>query len=231
MADTKRILFVLTNHDELGDTGEKTGYYLPEAAHPWKVLRDTGHEIDLASPRGGAVPVDPESEDLDDEANAAFLEAEEEALENTLAASDVDPSDYDAVYYAGGHGTMWDLPDSEPLAELTRRIWEDGGVVAAVCHGPAGLVNVRLSDGSWLVEGREVSCFTDEEERAVEMDDVVPFLLESRLRERGAEMRKAEPWQEKVVVDGRLVTGQNPASAEGVGKAIARVLRREPAGV
>ncbi len=231
MADTKRILFVLTSHDELGDTGQPTGYYLPEAAHPWRVLREAGHRIDLASPEGGAVPVDPESHDLEDEANAAFLEAEEDALENTLAADAVDPSDYDAIYFAGGHGTMWDFPDCRPLIEATRKIYEDGGVVAAVCHGPASLVNVKLSDGTYLVEGREVACFTDEEERAVELDEVVPFLLETRLRERGATIRKAEPWQEKVVTDGRLVTGQNPASAEGVGEAVARLLEREPAGV
>lgn len=232
MAETKkRILFVLTNHDELGDTGRKTGYYLPEAAHPYAVLRDAGHEIEFASPRGGPVPVDPESRDLDDEANAAFLEAEEEALEATTAADQVDPSRYDAIYFAGGHGTMWDFPGCEPLARATRRIFEDGGVVSAVCHGPAGLVDVRLSDGGWLVDGREVSCFTDEEERAVDCEDVVPFLLESRLREHGATIRKAEPWQEMVTVDGRLVTGQNPASAEGVGAAVARVLGRETAGV
>lgn len=229
MADAKRILFVLTNHDELGDTGQKTGYYLPEAAHPYAVLRAAGHRIDLASPRGGPVPVDPESRDPDDEANAAFLEAEEDALEHTLAADEIDPSDYDAIYFAGGHGTMWDFPGCEPLAEATRRIYEDGGVVAAVCHGPAGLVDVELSDGSWLVDGREVSCFTDDEERAVECEDVVPFLLESRLRERGATIRKAGLWEEMVTVDGRLVTGQNPASAEGVGAGVARVLERRHA--
>lgn len=231
MVETRRILFVLTNHDELGDTGESTGYYLPEAAHPWRVLREAGHRIDLASPRGGEVPMDPESHDLDDEANAAFLEAEEDALGNTMAADAIDPSDYDAIYFAGGHGTMWDFPGCDPLAEATQRIWEADGVVAAVCHGPAALVDVRLSGGEPLVEGREVTCFTNEEERAVERDEVVPFLLESRLRELGATIRKAEPWQEKVTVDGRLVTGQNPASAEGVGEAVARELERARATV
>lgn len=232
MSDSDRVLFVLTNHDELGDTGEETGYYLPEAAHPYRVLREAGHEVEFVSPEGGAVPMDPESRDLDDEANAAFLEAEGDALESTLAADEIDPSDYAAIYFAGGHGTMWDFPDCRPLAEATARIWEDGGVVGAVCHGPAGLVNVRLSDGSYLVDGREVSCFTNEEERAVDCDDVVPFLLETRLEERGATVLKAEPWQEKVVVDDRLVTGQNPASAEGVGEAMARALeQREPAAV
>lgn len=231
MSDSRRVLFVLTNHDELGDTGEETGYYLPEAAHPYRVLREAGYEIDFVSPEGGPVPVDPESRDLEDEANASFLEAEEEALEDTLAAGEIDPDDYAAIYFAGGHGTMWDFPDCRPLAEATTRIWENGGVVGAVCHGPAGLVNVRLSDGAPLVDGREVSCFTNEEERAVECDEVVPFLLETRLEERGATVRKAEPWQEKVVVDGRLVTGQNPASAEGVGEGMVRVLEPEPAGV
>lgn len=231
MADTKRILFVLTSHGELGDTGEKTGYYLPEAAHPYAVLRDAGYEIDFASPRGGEPPMDPESRDLDDEANAEFLEAETDALERTMSTDEIDPADYAAIYFAGGHGTMWDFPGDRALADATARIWESGGVVGAVCHGPAALVDVELSDGSYLVDGCEVSCFTNEEERAVELDDVVPFLLESRLEERGATVRKAEPWQEKVVVDGRLVTGQNPASAEGVGRAIAQVLQPEPASV
>ena len=222
-----RILFVLTSHDELGDTGEKTGYFLSEVAHPYHVLRDAGCSIDFVSPQGGAVPMDPSSHDLDDPDNAAFLDDEDAqaALEDTFAPGEVDPDDYDAIYFAGGHGTMWDLPHDEQLAALTQRIYEDGGAVGAVCHGPAGLVNVERADGEPLVAGRTVACFTNEEERAMELDDAVPFLLETQLRERGATIEKADNFEEQVVVDGRLVTGQNPASAKGVGEALARIVR------
>lgn len=225
MSDAERILFVLTNHDELGDTGDPTGFFLSEAAHPYQVLREAGYEIDFVSPQGGAVPIDPSSHDLDDEANAAFLEAEEDALQDTFAPIGVDANDYAAIYFAGGHGTMWDFPEHEGLINLTSSIYERGGVVGAVCHGPAGLVNVMLSDGSYLVEDKQMTCFTNEEERSAELDDVVPFLLESKLEARGAHIEAADPFEKNVKVDGRLVTGQNPASATGVGRALADVIR------
>lgn len=228
MSDKQRILFTLTNHAELGDTGDPTGFFLSEAAHPYQVLRKAGFTIDFVSPEGGAVPIDPSSHDLDDEANAAFLDAEGDALQDTFAPIGVDPSDYAAIYFAGGHGTMWDFPDHDGLINLTSAIYEHGGVVGAVCHGPAGLVNVRLPDNSaYLVDGKQMTCFSDEEERSAELDDVVPFLLESKLKERGAHIETAEPFQQKVVIDGRLVTGQNPASATGVGQALADVIRQQ----
>lgn len=227
---TPRIAFVLTSHGELGDTGNDTGYFLSEVAHPYLVLKKAGAEIDFISPKGGEAPLDPSSHDLEDEGNAAFLNIDgiKQALKETKPADQVDADAYDAIYFAGGHGTMWDFPSNKTLQQLTRDIYEDGGAVGAVCHGPAGLVNVRLSSGDYLVDGKTITCFTDVEERDVELEDVVPFLLESRLRKRGARIEKAEPWQEKVSVDGRLVTGQNPASAEGVGKALAKVLNLEP---
>lgn len=227
MSDTQRILFVLTNHAELGDTGDPTGFFLSEAAHPYQVLRDAGFEIDFVSPEGGSVPIDPSSHDLDDEANAAFLDAEEDALQDTFAPIGVDPNDYVAIYFAGGHGTMWDFPEHEGLTNLTSSIYNQGGVVGAVCHGPAGLVNVMLPDNTYLVDGKQMTCFSDEEERSAELDDVVPFLLESKLKERGAHVETAEPFQKKVVTDGRLVTGQNPASATGVGQALADVIHQQ----
>jgi len=225
MSDAERILFVLTNHAELGDSGDPTGFFLSEASHPYQVLREAGYEIDFVSPQGGAVPIDPSSHDLDDAANAAFLDAEENALQDTFAPIGVEGNAYAAIYFAGGHGTMWDFPDHEGLINLTSSIYQRGGVVGAVCHGPAGLVNVRLPDGSYLVEGKQMTCFTDDEERSMELDDVVPFLLESKLEERGAHIEAAEPFQDNVKVDGRLVTGQNPASATGVGQALADVIR------
>lgn len=220
------VLFVLTNHGEMGDTGTKTGYYLSEVTHPWHVLTEAGYAVEFASPAGGLAPADPKSLDMDDPVNARFWNDEglRAQLENTMPVADADPSKYDAVFFPGGHGTMWDLADSEALARTAAAVYESGGVVGAVCHGPAGLLNIRLSDGSYLVEGKRVAAFTNEEEAAVELTDVMPFLLETALRERGAEFVGAPNWQANVVADGRLVTGQNPASATGVGEEIVRLL-------
>lgn len=228
---TNRIAFILTSHSELGDTGNKTGYFLSEVAHPYHVLVDAGFEIDFISPQGGDVPMDPSSHDLDDPANAAFLddEAVTDALQQTKAAENARADDYDAIYFAGGHGTVWDFPNDTNLAELTAEIYEDGGAVGAVCHGPSGLVNVTLSDGSHLVDGKRIACFTDSEERAMELDDVVPFLLQTTLEERGATVETADDFEPNVVIDDRLVTGQNPASATGVGEGLIRVLKGAPA--
>ena len=164
--------------------------------------------------------------DLNDVVNKAFLENAEyrKQIENTLRPEQIKAADYDAIYYAGGHGTMWDFADNTELAQIAAQVYEAGGVVGAVCHGPAGLVNVKLSSGKYLVEGKQVSAFTDDEERAVGLDKVVPFLLASKLIERGAKHMPAANWQKQVVTGGRLVTGQNPASAHGVGEAMATLL-------
>lgn len=222
----KSILFVLTSNASLGDTGQPTGYHLAEVSHPYYVLAEAGWIIEFASPKGGPVPMDPGSEDRDDPDNLRFLEGEitQNKLAGTLAADQIDPERYAAIYYPGGHGTMWDLPDNVMLAETTRTVYENGGLVAAVCHGPAALVNVRLGDGRHLVEGRQVSAFTDDEERAVGLHTVVPFLLASTLRERGADLHTAPDFEPCVSVDGRLVTGQNPASAREVGERIRDLL-------
>lgn len=217
-----RILFVLTSHDRKGD--QPSGFYLSEVSHPHAVLSRAGHAIDFVSPRGGAAPVD--GLDLSDPVNAAFWEdpALRGATQATRRPDEVDPDDYAAVFYAGGHATMWDLPDDPGPATIAARIYERGGVVAAVCHGPAGLVNVRLSDGRFLVDGKDVAAFTNDEERAAKLDRVVPFLLADCLRERGARHHAAPPFQPKVVVSERLVTGQNPASAAGVADAMLPLL-------
>jgi len=218
-----RILIATTSHAQKGDTGEPTGAYLPEIAHPYEVFRRAGFEIELASVRGGAIPLD--GLDEADEPSRAFLRDHRDVLATSLAASDVDPSRYAAVFFAGGHGAMWDLPDDPAFQRVTASIYERGGVVAAVCHGPAALVNVRSSDGRYLVAGHRVSAFTNDEERAVELADVVPFLLADALTARGATHDAAPNWQAKVVVSERLVTGQNPASATGVAEAVVRLLR------
>ncbi|OFZ66084.1 MAG: hypothetical protein A2V79_03040 [Betaproteobacteria bacterium RBG_16_56_24] len=223
----KKILFVLTSHDRKGNTGQPTGFYLPEAAHPWAVLQADGFEIDFVSPKGGTPPMD--GADSADPVSRRFLDSQEvvRKIGSTPTPDQVNASDYSAILFVGGHGTMWDFPDDQSLAKVATSIYEAGGVVGAVCHGPAALVNLKLSDGEYLVKGKQVAAFTDDEERAVNLDGVVPFLLATTLRQRGANHRPAPNWQANVVVDGRLVTGQNPASAEGVGQEIARLLKTE----
>lgn len=220
----QHILFALTSHDKKGSTGESTGAYLPEIAHPHAVFTAAGYAVDFVSTRGGDVPLD--GVDRNDPVNAAFLDdpALMRQLHASAASTSVDPSRYAAIFFAGGHGAMWDFPDATAFSQAAASIYESGGVVGAVCHGPAGLVNVRLTNGAYLVAGKTVSAFTNEEERAVKLDRVVPFLLETRLVERGARFEGAPNWQEKVVVSERLVTGQNPASASGVAKAMVTLL-------
>jgi putative intracellular protease/amidase len=224
----KKILFVLTSHDRKGDTGQPTGFYLPEAAHPWAVLEAEGFEIDFVSPKGGNPPMD--GADSPDPTSRRFLDHHEVSrkIGSTPTPDQVSPADYAAILFVGGHGTMWDFPDNQPLARVAASIYEAGGVLGAICHGPAALVNLQLSDGEYLVKGKQVAAFTDDEERAVNLDGVVPFLLATALRQRGAHHRAAPNWQANVVVDGRLVTGQNPASAEGVGRQMARLLHGGP---
>jgi putative intracellular protease/amidase len=213
-----KVLFALTSHGRLGNTGRATGFYVPEVAHPAQVFRAHGWDVAFVSVTGGKSPQDGVKED--DTVTQTFLAAHEDQLGSTPTADVLDPADYDAIYYAGGHGTMWDFPDADALAHLAAGIYEQGGVVAAVCHGPAGLINVTLKDGTHLVEGRQVTAFTNEEEAAVGLTDVVPFTLESAMIERGAKFTKVENFSEHAVADNRLVTGQNPASAARVAELV-----------
>lgn len=220
----KRILIAMTSHDRKGDTGAKTGAYVPEIAHPLSVFRKAGYDVDFASVKGGKVPLD--GVERTDPVVSAFLDDAGlmGRLDDSMPSTSVDPSRYAAVFFAGGHGTMWDFADAHAFARAAERIYEDGGVVGAVCHGPAALVNMKLSNGQYLVAGKAVSAFTNEEERAVGLADVVPFLLEDALVARGAKHQPAPKWQKQVVVSERLVTGQNPASAAGVAEAMVKVL-------
>jgi putative intracellular protease/amidase len=220
-----KVLIVLTSHDTLGKTGKETGFYLPEVSHPVAVFDRAGFIAEYVSPKGGKAPM--VGADLDDPVNQAFLSdsAKMAQVENTLTPAQVDPAEYAAIFYAGGHGTMWDFPDNEAIAQIAATIYEQDGVVGTVCHGPAGLVNLKLSNQEYLVAGKTVSCFTKEEEIAVELDNVVPFFLEAKLTERGATVDKAPNFQEKVVVSDRLVTGQNPASATGVAEQMVKLLQ------
>lgn len=218
----KRALIVLTSHSKLGDTGRATGFYLSEASHAWDVFKNAGFVVEFASPEGGKAPI--EGVKMDDPVNAAFMgDADVKSkLATTRRVDQVQPSEFAILYFAGGHGTMWDFPDNTTLAALTANMYERGKVVAAVCHGPAALVNVKLADGTYLVKGKTVSAFTNEEEKNVKLEAVVPFLLEDKLVERGASFRKSAPFEKHVEIDGRLITGQNPASAKGVAEAAVR---------
>ncbi len=221
-----RVLFVVTSHDKKGNTGKPTGFYLSEVSHAWEVLYNAGYEIDFVSPKGGKAPVD--GFDLNDSVNKVFWgnARYRHKIENTLKPSDINPADYSAIFYAGGHGAMWDFADNAALAVIGGKIYENGGIVSSVCHGPAGLVNIKLSNGKYLIDGKKMNSFTNEEEVTVGLDKVVPFLLESKLIERGAKFEKSGLWQPHVIVDQRLVSGQNPASAKGVGEATLAELKK-----
>ncbi|MEN0059472.1 MAG: type 1 glutamine amidotransferase domain-containing protein [Bdellovibrio sp.] len=220
----KKVLFVLTSTEMLGDTGHKTGAYLSEISHPYEEFVRAGYAVDMISPRGGEVPLDGVT--MDDPLNAIWMNDEEfsEKIEKSLTPWQVQAEDYIAIYFAGGHGAMFDFPENLQLQNLASAIYEHNGVVGSVCHGAAGLVNVRLADGHFLVRDHEISCFTNEEEETVGMERAVPFLLQTRLQEHGAYHTSAPRFAGHVVKSGRLVTGQNPASAAGVGKAMVEVL-------
>ncbi|MFF0447695.1 type 1 glutamine amidotransferase domain-containing protein [Streptomyces sp. NPDC004609] len=219
---TPAILFVLTSHGELGESGRKTGFWLSEAAHPWQVFTDAGCRVEFVSVRGGRPPVD--GGDLSDPVQRAFLE--EIDLDVIARLDDVDPGDYDAVLYVGGHGAMWDFPGNPALARIGSLIHAAGGVVAAVCHGPAGLLDLTRADGRYLLDGRNVTSFTNAEERESGVDGLVPFFLQDALAKRGAHHSDGGVYRAHVVVDERVVTGQNPASAAGVARAVLELLDR-----
>lgn len=220
----KKILFVVTNHEKKGNTGEKTGFYLSEVTHPWDVLTSAGYEVDFVSPKGGKAPV--EGFNLSDSTNKKFwLDTKyRQKIENTMKPDTIDPNEYAAIHFAGGHGAMWDLPNNKQLTEIASKIYENNGIISAVSHGSAGLLNIKLDD-KYLVDGKKINAFTNEEETAVKLDKAAPFLLETKLIERGAIFEKSGLWQTHFTVDQRLVTGQNPQSAKAVGEALLEQLK------
>jgi putative intracellular protease/amidase len=224
-----KILIVLTSHDQLGDTGKKTGFWLEEFAAPYYMLKDAGAEITLASPKGGQPPLDPKS-DLPEnltESTKRFRKdkAAQAQLANTKRLADVSAGDFDAVFYPGGHGPMWDMPDNKISIALIEAFVKADKPVAAVCHAPAALVNVRGKDGECLVKNKHVTGFTNTEEEAVGLSKIVPFFLEDRLKERGGLYSNGADWVPYVQVDGKLVTGQNPASSGLVAQELLKLLR------
>src|SRR5665647_3025430 len=224
-----RILIVLTSHDQLGDTGEKTGFWLEEFAAPYYVFKDAGAAITLASPKGGQPPLDPKS-DLSEnltELTKRFRtdSAAQAELANTKILANVSAADFDAVFYPGGHGPMWDMPDNPTSIALIEAFVKADKPVGAVCHAPAAFVNVRGKDGKYLVNGKRVTGFTNAEEKAAGLTAVVPFLLEDRLKQLGGVYSKGANWAPYVQVDGKLVTGQNPASSGSAAEALLKLLR------
>jgi len=219
-----KVLIILTSHDQLGNTGKKTGFWLEEFAAPYYVLADAGAVITLASPKGGQPPLDPKSNepDFQTEATERFKKdrAAQTALANTVKLSEVSSVDYDAVFYPGGHGPMWDLAEDRQSIALIEAMFAAGKPVAAVCHAPAAFRHTKAPDGSPLVEGKSVTGFSNTEEDAVQLSDVVPFLLEDELKAKGGNYSKADDWHPYVTTDGNLITGQNPASSELVAKAV-----------
>ena len=223
-----RVLMVLTSHDQLGDTGEKTGFWLEEFAAPYYRLLDAGVELTLASPAGGQPPLDPKSSQPDAQTDATRrFDADPDAqaaLANTVKLSEVSADNYDGVFYPGGHGPLWDLAADGDSIALIAQFMAQGKPVSAVCHAPGVLVNVTAANGDPLVKGRQVTGFSNSEEAAVGLTDVVPFLLEDRLQALGGVYSAGEDWQPHVVVDGQLITGQNPGSSEGVADSLLTAL-------
>ncbi|MBP8116353.1 MAG: type 1 glutamine amidotransferase domain-containing protein [Nitrospira sp.] len=225
----RKILVVLTSVEKYPNLNRATGLWLGEAVHFVKKVEDAGYAVDYVSPKGGYTPIDPHSLAMAEPIDWEWYQKKEfmNRLGATLAPSEVKPEDYAAIYYAGGHGVIWDFPENEALQRISRTIYERGGIVSSVCHGAVGLLNITLSNGSLLVKGKTVTGFSNEEERLAELDRFVPFLTETELVSRGAMYTKADQaWAPFAVEDDRLITGQNPASGGAVADRLIAALRK-----
>jgi putative intracellular protease/amidase len=226
-----KILMVLTSHDQLGNTGKKTGFWLEEFAAPYFAFMDAGAEVTLASPKGGQPPLDPKSDadDAQTEATKRFKgdSAAQKALANTLPLGEIDPYNFDAVFYPGGHGPLWDLAEDKDSKTLLESFYASNKPIAAVCHAPGVFKHVKAPDGTPVVQGKKVTGFTNSEEEGVGLTDIVPFLVEEMLKANGGEYSKGADWASYVVEDGHLITGQNPASSEATAKALIARLQDE----
>lgn len=224
-----KVLIVLTSHSALGNTGEKTGFWIEEFATPYYVLADAGADITIASPKGGQPPVDPKSELADAQTSSTKRFYEDSTLINKVAyslkLSDIKQDDFDAVFYPGGHGPLWDLAIDKDSIKLIEAFYNHQKPIAFVCHAPAALVNVKVKNGESLIKGKELTNFSNTEEEAVKLTKVVPFLLEDELKKHGAIYTKGENWTSYVKQDGLLITGQNPASSEAVAKLLLEALK------
>ncbi len=223
-----KILIVLTSHSELGNTGQKTGFWIEEFAAPYYALADAGAVLIIASPKGGQPPIDPKSEapDAQTPATKRFNEDSElkEKLSKTVKLSEVNQFDFDAVFYPGGHGPLWDLANDAHSIALIEDFYENQKPIAFVCHAPAALIKVKALNGEPLVKGKEITGFSNTEEEGVKLTDVVPFLLEDEIKKLGGKYSKGEDWDSYTQQDGLLITGQNPASSEAAAKLLLKTL-------
>ena len=224
-----QILMVLTSHDQLGDTGKKTGFWLEEFAAPYYVFKDAGADITVVSPKGGQPPLDPKSDAADAQTDATRRFKEDSAAQAVLAhtgkLADVSGEKFDALFYPGGHGPLWDLAEDADSIKLIETMAAAGKTVSAVCHAPGVFRHTKAADGSPLVKGKKVTGFTNTEEAAVELTKIVPFLVEDMLAKNGGLYSKGADWQSYVVTDGKLITGQNPASSAAAAKAVLSQLK------
>jgi putative intracellular protease/amidase len=225
---SQKILVVLTSVEKYPNLNRATGLWLGEAVHFVKKMEEAGYEIDYVSPAGGYTPIDPHSLAMAEPIDWEWYQKKEfmNRLGATMKPSDVNPNEYIAIYYAGGHGVIWDFPDNEALQSISQKIYENGGFVSSVCHGAVGLLNIKLSNGPLLVKDKEVTGFSNEEEKLAELDQFVPFLTETELVARGAIYKKADqPWMSFAIEDQRLITGQNPASGGAVADLLIAALK------
>ena len=223
-----KILFVVTSHDKLGDTGKKTGFWVEEFASPYYKFQDAGYEVTVATPKGGQAPIDPSSETPSAQTAATDRYYKDQKVQDVIAhtelLSEMKASDFDAVFYPGGHGPLWDLANDADSAKLILDFYNGGKIVGAVCHAPGVFKDVKMENGDSFVKGKNVTGFSNTEEEAVQLTDVVPFLVETELKNLGGNYSKTDDWGVHIVEDGLLITGQNPASSEGVAeKIIARL--------
>ncbi|MDH4653853.1 type 1 glutamine amidotransferase domain-containing protein [Pseudomonas sp. BN606] len=224
---SKKMLVVLTSFPKYPNLARATGLWLGEAVHFVKKVEAAGYQVDYVSPKGGYTPIDPHSLAMAEAVDWEWYQDKDfmNRLGSTMTPSEVNPDDYAVIYYAGGHGVVWDFPDNEELQALSRRIYENGGIVSSVCHGAVGLLNIELSDGSLLIKGKEVTGFSNAEEKLAELDKYVPYLTEDEMVKRGAIYKKAaEPWMPFAVADQRVITGQNPASGAPVAELVLKAL-------
>ena len=223
-----KILLVLTSHNVLGDTGKPTGFWLEEFTAPYYAFTDAGADVTVVSPKGGHPPIDPRSDDPDNQTDTMLRfkkdPATQKVLANSVKLADVKAADYDTIFYAGGHGPMWDLTNDKNSIALIEDFYNAGKPVAAVCHGPCVLLKATY-EGQPLVKGKRVTCFTNDEEEAVGLTKVMPFLVEDELKRLGGHFEKVENWAVLTIVDGRLITGQNPASSGPTAKELLKVLQ------
>jgi len=226
-----KVLIVLTSHSDLGSTGEKTGFWVEEFAAPYYVLADAGVELTIASPKGGQPPVDPKSETADAQTPATERFYSDNVLidkvAHTLKLTEINHLDYDAVFYPGGHGPLWDLATDVTSISLIEDFYKSNKPIAFVCHAPSALIKVKSSNGDPLVKGKEVTGFSNTEEEAVKLAEVVPFLLEDELKKLGANYSKGDDWSSYVKDDGLLITGQNPASSEATARQLLIALNKK----